>query len=145
VENDEENARELQSLYQSSKLKYPTLRIGTKRLRNPSIKNLEKWLDKMTPEPSSDTSTLIHDENRRQFRMPIENGIGAVRYERRDNTLFLIHAEVPFELRGQGHGKVLVVKTLEYIERKSWKAEAVCPYIKAVVRRSEKWSKLVAY
>lgn len=46
VEKEEAAATRLRSLYTSGKLNFPTVLIGEKRLRNPSIKDLEKWLIK---------------------------------------------------------------------------------------------------
>lgn len=40
-------AEELRSLYTSGKLNFPTITIGTKKLRNPSVDELEKWLNKL--------------------------------------------------------------------------------------------------
>lgn len=46
VKKDEEAAKVLRSLYESVKLNFPTLLVGGKKLRNPSIKDLDKWLEK---------------------------------------------------------------------------------------------------
>lgn len=50
---------------------------------------------------------------------------------------------MPYNLRGQGIGKVLVEKTFEQLTKEGYKAVAVCTYIKAVARRSDKWSKII--
>lgn len=42
---NEEYAEELRSLYENRKLNFPTITIGDKKLRNPSDKELEKWLN----------------------------------------------------------------------------------------------------
>ncbi|RNC85014.1 MAG: glutaredoxin family protein [Winogradskyella sp.] len=47
VEKNESYARELRNLYMSRKLNFPTITIGTKKLRNPSDTNLQKWIDKL--------------------------------------------------------------------------------------------------
>ena len=44
VEKNEDYAQELRGLYQNGKLNFPTLRVGEKRLRHPSEKELLKWL-----------------------------------------------------------------------------------------------------
>ena len=44
------HAIELRSLYESGKLNFPTITIGNKKLRNPSDKELEKWLNKFNKE-----------------------------------------------------------------------------------------------
>ncbi len=46
VEKQEAFATELRSLYQTGRLNFPTLMIKGKKLRNPTDKELKKWLDK---------------------------------------------------------------------------------------------------
>jgi len=46
VEENENNADELRALYENKKLNFPTITIGTKKLRNPKKEDLEKWLTK---------------------------------------------------------------------------------------------------
>jgi len=55
----------------------------------------------------------------------------------------LNHSEVPYNLRGQGIGKVLVEKTFEQLTKEGYKAVAICSYIKVVARRSDKWSTII--
>ena len=43
-------AEELRSLYENRKLNFPTITIGKKKLRNPTDKELNKWLDKLKTE-----------------------------------------------------------------------------------------------
>ena len=45
VENNAKNAAELRTLYENRRLNFPTITIGDKKLRNPSDKELQKWLD----------------------------------------------------------------------------------------------------
>ncbi|OUR99315.1 NrdH-redoxin [Flavobacteriales bacterium 33_180_T64] len=44
VENNKDHAEELRGLYDTRKLNFPTLLIGSKKLRNPNQKELDKWL-----------------------------------------------------------------------------------------------------
>ncbi|MFK7783005.1 glutaredoxin family protein [Psychroserpens sp.] len=46
VEQNVDYAEELRNLYNNRKLNFPTITIDTKTLRNPSDKDLLKWLDK---------------------------------------------------------------------------------------------------
>ena len=46
VKESEENAQELRNLYESRKLNFPTILMNNKKLRNPSDRNLQKWIDK---------------------------------------------------------------------------------------------------
>lgn len=47
VEENEIHATELRNLYENKKLNFPTITIKDKKLRNPSEKDLKKWLDKI--------------------------------------------------------------------------------------------------
>ncbi len=47
VEFHEVYAEALRNLYENRKLNFPTLTIGTKKLRNPSDKDLKKWIEKL--------------------------------------------------------------------------------------------------
>jgi len=47
VEQYENFAQELRNLCENRKLNFPTITIGNKKLRNPSEKELQKWLDKL--------------------------------------------------------------------------------------------------
>ena len=47
VEENENFANELRNLYENKKLNFPTITLGTKKLRNPTDKELMKWIDKL--------------------------------------------------------------------------------------------------
>ena len=46
VEKNEQFAQELRNLYENKKLNFPTITINNKKLRNPTDKELIKWLEK---------------------------------------------------------------------------------------------------
>ncbi|MDT0558918.1 glutaredoxin domain-containing protein [Ichthyenterobacterium sp. W332] len=48
VERNSNAAAELRNLYKNRKLNFPTITITTKKLRNPSDKDLLKWIEKLT-------------------------------------------------------------------------------------------------
>ena len=66
-------------------------------------------------------------------------------YQLRDNKMYLMHSEVPYNLRGQGIGKVLVEKTFKQLTKEGFKAVAICSYIKAVASRSNRWKTIIEY
>ena len=47
VKKDAFYAQELRNLYENRKLNFPTITINDKKLRNPSDKDLQKWIDKI--------------------------------------------------------------------------------------------------
>ena len=52
-EEDKNHAEALRNLYENRKLNFPTVTIGSKKLRNPSTQELVKWLDKLIPNRNS--------------------------------------------------------------------------------------------
>ncbi len=139
VEQNEDHAEELRGLYENRKLNFPTITIGKKKLRNPQKEKLMKWINKLIPQRLE----IQHDKESHRFIMDINGGIAKVDYTLRDDKMYLVHSEVPYDLRGQGIGKVLVEKAFEQLTKEGYQAVAVCSYVKAVAKRSEKWNKII--
>jgi len=139
VVNNDEFAKELIGLYNSGKLNFPTITIGNKKLRNPSKESLISWLNLLTP----GRLDLVHDKENNRFTLEINGGLAVVEYAVHNGKMYLNHSEVPTQLRGQGIGKELVNKTFEKLTAEGYRAVAVCPFIKAVARRSSKWNTVI--
>ena len=86
---------------------------------------------------------VIHDKNKHQFIMEVDGENATVDYEMKDEKMYLVYSEVPFNIRGQGIGTILVEKTFEKLTEEGYKAVAVCGYVKSVARNSEKWSAII--
>ena len=139
VESNEDHAEELRSLYTNHKLNFPTITIGNKKLRNPRKDDLIKWINKLIP----GRLPIIHDINNQQFILDINGDNAHVDYTLKDGQMLLVHSEVPYNLRGQGIGKVLVEKSFEQLTKEGFQAVAVCTFIKAIAKRSEKWQSII--
>ena len=80
-------------------------------------------------------SPIVHLEEKNQLQLLInDKDIAWISYVERGELWYLTHSEVPSQLRGKGAGKILVEKSLAYLEDKDIKFIAVCPFIKSVVR-----------
>ena len=123
----------------TEKLNFPTITIGKKKLRNPYKEDIEKWLNKLIPSRLD----IVHDKENMRFTLDINGELAKVDYSINNGKMYLNHSEVPYNLRGQGIGKVLVEKTFEQLTKEGYKTVAVCTYIKAVARRSDKWNKII--
>ena len=141
VKAHEVYAEELRGLYENGKLNFPTITIGEKKLRNPKKEELEKWINKRIPQRLN----IVHDRENSRFVLDINGELARVEYRLKRDKMYLIHSEVPFNLRGQGIGKVLVEKTFERLTEEGYKAVAVCSYVKAVAKRSEKWKNSIEH
>lgn len=68
---------------------------------------------------------------------------GEVEYQEQGDTLLLVRAEVPEELRGQGLGVPLVKGTLEAIrDMGGWKVTPICPYIAKYMMKNREFDAL---
>lgn len=141
VEENQDHAEELCGLYENRKLNFPTITIGKKKLRNPQKEDLEKWLNKLIPSRLN----IVHDKENKQFTLDINGEQAKIDYQLRNNKMYLIHSEVPYNLRGQGIGKVLVEKTFEQLTKEGFQAVAICSYIKAIASRSENWKTIIEH
>ncbi len=79
--------------------------------------------------------TVTDNVARSRFELGKDGASGFIDYRRSGSTLFLNHAEVPAVMGGQGVGTRLVRATLDLIRSRNERIVAVCPFIKAVVRR----------
>ncbi|HAA78750.1 MAG: hypothetical protein ABR66_00690 [Microbacteriaceae bacterium BACL25 MAG-120322-bin65] len=71
--------------------------------------------------------------------------LGEVEYYREGDTLSLVRAEVPRELRGQGLGIPLVKGTLEAIrDQGGLSIKPVCPYIAKYMMKNPEFDDLKA-
>lgn len=93
----------------------------------------------------SETLTVQHQPDQNRFVMDIEGQTATVDYRHRDGKIWLVHSEVPLNLRGQGYGKILVHKTFEKLTEEGCEAVAVCPFIRKVAERSERWKEVVEH
>ncbi len=135
VEANIGHAEELRGLYSNRELNFPTITIGKKKLRNPYKEDIEKWLNKLIPSRLD----IVHEKENKRFTLDINGELAKVEYSIRDGKMYLNHSEVPYNLRGQGIGRVLVEKTFEQLTKEGYTAVAICSYIKAVAKRSERW------
>ena len=139
VEANEDHGEELRGLYENGKLNFPTITIGKKKLRNPYKEDIIKWMNKLIPSRLN----IVHDKENRRFTMDINGEVAKVDYKLKDEKMYLVHSEVPYNLRGQGIGKVLVEKTFEKLTEEGYKGMAVCSYIKAIKNRSDYWKEII--
>jgi len=139
VEKNTNHAAELRGLYENGKLNFPTITIGTKKLRNPYKEELYKWLYKLIPS----MTTIVHNKEANKYTFTINGEEAKVEYVLKGGEMLLVHSEVPYYLRGKGIGEEMVLQTFEKLTSEEHKAIAVCSYIKAVAKRSEKWSKII--
>ena len=135
VEKNANHAEELRGLYENRKLNFPTITIGAKKLRNPYKEELYKWLYKLIPSMTK----IAHNKTAKKFAFTINGEEARVDYVLKEGTMYLVHSEVAYHMRGKGIGKEMVLQTFEKLTEEGFEAIAVCSYIKMIAQRSEQW------
>ena len=80
------------------------------------------------------------DEKTQRFLFHLPNGEFAyINYRRTGDHFDLPYSYVPPSQRGQGIGRELVKRTLDYIDEKNGTAAAQCGYIYTVAKRIDNW------
>lgn len=84
-----------------------------------------------------------HNKDQQEFTMEVDGETAKVDYKMKDGKMHLVYSEVPFNIRGQGIGKILVEKTFEKLTEEGYQAVAVCGYVKSVAQKSDKWKDII--
>ena len=72
--------------------------------------------------------------------------IGVAEYDLRDDAIVFTHTEVPQEYEGQGIAAQLVRYALEAARARELRVVALCPYVRAFLRKHEdEYSDLVGH
>jgi uncharacterized protein len=77
----------------------------------------------------SDNSTL------KRFELIVGGQTAFLAYERSNDTLTLVHTEVPQQLRGQHIGDTLVEAALDVARSHGLRVVVVCPFARAYLRK----------
>jgi predicted GNAT family acetyltransferase len=77
-----------------------------------------------------------------RFELVIGGEVAFLNYERRPHSLVLVHTEVPPAYRGRGMGGALVKAGLEAARREGLRIGAVCPFVKAYLRKHPESSQI---
>ncbi len=72
---------------------------------------------------------------RSRFELTVEGQTAFLVYERTNDTLTIVHTEVPAALRGRHFGERLVDFATEFARREGLRTSVVCPFARAYLRR----------
>ena len=90
---------------------------------------------------------LVVADNAEQRRYEARRGsevVGFMTYRLDPERMTLIHTEVDSALEGQGIGSRLVAGALDDIRRRGLTIVAICPFVRAYLRRHPEYADLVA-
>ena len=79
----------------------------------------------------------IQNPEKNRFELSVEGQLAVIDYtfKKSTNQIFLIHTEVPENMRGNGWGEKLVGESLEIIRNKGYKVVPICPFVVTYLKR----------
>ena len=80
---------------------------------------------------------VVDNGTKNRFELSVNGETAFLVYERTDDAFTLIHTEVPDALRGRHVGERLVEAALQSARSAELRIIAVCPFVKAYMRRHE--------
>jgi uncharacterized protein len=80
---------------------------------------------------SPPTPSVVDNVEASRFEIPLDGHVAFLDYERRPQTLVLIHTEVPPELRGRGLAALLARAGLDAAKAEGRRAIPRCPFVRA--------------
>ena len=86
---------------------------------------------------------VIHDKDKSQFIITIDNKEALVDYNLENNRLNLYHTYTDPELRGKGLAAKVVIAALEFAKKNNLKVEPGCTYVQTFISRHKEYEELV--
>jgi uncharacterized protein len=82
--------------------------------------------------------SVVDNDATSRFELTADGQTAFLVYKRTPETLELIHTEVPEELRGKHLGDALVEFALERAHAEHLRVVAICPFVRAYLRKRRK-------
>ena len=80
----------------------------------------------------------------KHLELVIDGYTAFIDYKLVEQNLFLIHTEVPVELKGKGAGNAIVEKALHYAKENGYKIIPICPFVQAYLKRHSGWEDIIS-
>jgi predicted GNAT family acetyltransferase len=82
-----------------------------------------------------DNNPVTHNEATGQFEIALRDQKAVLQYRRTQNSITLVHTEVPQASRGRGLGNQLIRAALDFAHFNQLKVVPVCPFVKAYLQK----------
>jgi predicted GNAT family acetyltransferase len=79
-----------------------------------------------------------------RLELEVEGNTAFIEYRLSQQTLFLIHTEVPPALEGKGAGSAIIKKALQYAKEKGYKIVPLCIFVQSFLKRHKEWNDIIA-
>lgn len=89
------------------------------------------------------TETVENNKSENRFQTEVDGFLAFIDYDLDENTLTLIHTEVPAELGGKGLGGKVVKAALDYAKDQGLKVIPQCPFVAHYIEKHKEYGALV--
>lgn len=135
IEKNSVAAQALRDHLKSDALKFPTVIVGERVMRNPTLNELDRAL----AHAGLYVPPIVHQAKSMRFVWFMPPSDAFVSYSIRDGRLVLTHIEVPTVRRGDGVGKRLALEVFAMVETMGKPASISCPYLRKIAASDQKW------
>ncbi len=90
------------------------------------------------------TVTVKHDPQQGRFEVEVGNALALLDYEIRENSILMLHTEVPAEAQGHGIASALAKEALEYARSAGLEVVPLCHFVQVFLRRHPSYLDIVS-
>jgi predicted GNAT family acetyltransferase len=88
--------------------------------------------------------TLKVNDTLHHLELDVDGTVAFIDFKLAHEKLFLIHTEVPPELKGKGAGTAIVEKALQFAKKNNYKIVPICPFVQSYLKKHQEWNDIVA-
>lgn len=88
--------------------------------------------------------SFTNNEAIHNFELIVDKQRAFIDYQLKGDKIYLVHTQVPVDLRDQGIAAIIVEKALQYIDEHHLKLVPLCPYVQQYLKRHPQWDRLLA-
>ncbi len=89
--------------------------------------------------------TVRDNQEASRYEIGVDGATAFLLYERRPNSIVLVHTEVPESLGGRGLGGILARHALDTARTTGNRVVVQCPFVQAWLRRHPDYSDIVVW
>jgi len=89
------------------------------------------------------SNNVRDNAERRRFELDADGHVAFSNYRRDDDTIVIMHTEVPKELNGRGIGSALVAGLLDMARAQGLTVKPLCPFVAGYIARHPEYADLL--
>ena len=89
------------------------------------------------------SNNVRDNAERRRFELDADGHVAFSNYRRDDDTIVIMHTEVPKELNGRGIGSALVAGLLDMVRAQGLTVQPLCPFVAGYIAKHPEYADLL--